>query len=130
MKGRIVDLVEHSRRQGPGSNGHAPNGHAMLDDHGRPLTMPAAPPLPWDTHALSLVTVTGGRVPATAIVRYAVWTDPLAGRWEITITREGWHPVILQGGFRPGQTPEQQARTRAQLDLINEVLAASLGVPA
>lgn len=74
----------------------------------------------WDVDAVNYFASDDYRLPTTVVVRWSIHVDPVGRRFEVAVMREGWtHSFTLRGGEKT-----------SALEFLNEVLAASFGVPA
>lgn len=105
--GRLVDLAERSHVLAQNGNGRTPD---VIHPHLRR----------WHVEAASYLASGDYALPVTANVRWTIVTEPLSRTWCVVIEREGWtHSVTLRGGEKT-----------SGLEVLNELLAASFGVPA
>lgn len=127
VKGRIVDLSERSRDSGNAKDG---TGTVATSSNIRTIS-PIKPIHEWDVDAVAMLTIDHGVVPNVACVRWTISVDDLQRGYDVSISREGWqHSLTLQGRRRPNETPEQAMRREGVVRFLNELLAASYGVPA
>lgn len=127
MGGRIVDLSSLSR-----DSDAAMNGPGTVPKIIARRAIPTIKPIhEWDVDVVAMLTIDPGAIPNVSCVRWAFDVDSLRRSYAASVMREGWqHELILQGRFHPNETAEQAARREGVLRFLNELLAASYGVPA
>ena len=85
----------------------------------------------WTVSATVMLRTDAPDRPHVACALMTVDIDAVRRAYEVSITREGWrHSTIFQSTPAPNESREQTLRREGVLIFLNELLAASYGVPA
>lgn len=115
MTGRVVPFHARQRRQ-----------HCSA-----PRRADITPVREWTVNATVMLKMDAGVVPNVTCALWTIDIDALRRSYEVSVTREGWqHSMIFQGKPGLNETQEQALRREGVILFLNELLAASYGVPA